>query len=108
MPPKRSGAPGAKGDEGPQKSKLQQKSDDGEFLIGQAFQMNTRTLANCRIFSGIIAGCIAGLLRFEGLSGIAVFILVTVLHSAMIFAKTTFNVTRYFPRTRDIFLQQPT
>mmetsp|Transcript_16912 Transcript_16912/g.31558 ORF Transcript_16912/g.31558 Transcript_16912/m.31558 type:complete len:132 (+) Transcript_16912:93-488(+) len=88
------------------KGKIQQKDDDGEFLIAAAFQHNTRTLGHSRMLSGIVAGCIAGLLRFEGLSGLCVFVAVTVLHSVIIFAKMGFNVTRHFPRTRDIFLHQ--
>lgn len=53
-----------------------------------------------------MAGCVAGVLKFEGLSGIFVFILVTVLHSLMIFAKMAGNVERHFRKPRDIFASQ--
>mmetsp|Transcript_16751 Transcript_16751/g.27104 ORF Transcript_16751/g.27104 Transcript_16751/m.27104 type:complete len:129 (+) Transcript_16751:77-463(+) len=106
MPPKKPTGAAAGGGE-KTKSKLQQMMDDDQLDVHlAAIQQNLAQLNHCRIFSGIVAGCLAGLLRFEGLSGIAVYIMVTVMHSAMIFAKTTFNVTRYFPRKGDVFLQK--
>merc|ERR1719323_1486161 len=53
-----------------------------------------------------MAGCVAGLLKCEGLAGVFVFFLVTIVHSAMMFAKMTFNVQRHFPFARDIFVSQ--
>lgn len=41
-----------------------------------------------------------------GLSGVFIFVVVTIVHSAMIFAKMSANVTRHFPHTYDIFLSQ--
>mmetsp|Transcript_120169 Transcript_120169/g.340153 ORF Transcript_120169/g.340153 Transcript_120169/m.340153 type:complete len:130 (+) Transcript_120169:120-509(+) len=88
------------------KGRVQQKDDEGEFLIPQALQHNARALGHCRIFSGVIAGCVAGLLKCEGLSGVFVFVLITVMHSLMIFVKMGFAVTRHFPNARDVFVNQ--
>ncbi|CAE8648198.1 unnamed protein product, partial [Polarella glacialis] len=86
------------------KGLVTQKDEDGEFLNLPSLAHNARTLGNCRIFSGVMAGCIAGLLKIEGLSGVAVFILVTLLHSLMIFAKMGFDCTRHFPKSKDVFV----
>merc|ERR1719198_1159772 len=85
---------------------VQQKADDGEFLFMPALQHNARTLAHTRIFSGCMAGGVAGLLKCEGLSGVFVFIVITLLHSAMIFMKMGGDVTRHFPKAQDIFVSQ--
>mmetsp|Transcript_36242 Transcript_36242/g.112884 ORF Transcript_36242/g.112884 Transcript_36242/m.112884 type:complete len:131 (+) Transcript_36242:94-486(+) len=108
MPPK----PGAKssfsdaGSKEPKKGKVLQKEEDGEFLILPALQNNARTLAHARIFSGVMAGCVAGLLKCEGLAGVFVFLIVTLAHSAMMFAKMSFQVQRHFPHARDVFVSQ--
>eukprot|EP00931_Biecheleriopsis_adriatica_P086937 TRINITY_DN61484_c0_g1_i1.p2 TRINITY_DN61484_c0_g1~~TRINITY_DN61484_c0_g1_i1.p2 ORF type:complete len:127 (-),score=31.84 TRINITY_DN61484_c0_g1_i1:50-430(-) len=86
------------------KGQVQQKDEDGEFMQIAALQQNLRTLSNCRILAGVMAGCIAGLLRIEGLSGALVFVTVTLIHSCMIAAKLGFEVTRHFPKTRDVFV----
>mmetsp|Transcript_39416 Transcript_39416/g.91408 ORF Transcript_39416/g.91408 Transcript_39416/m.91408 type:complete len:131 (-) Transcript_39416:93-485(-) len=88
------------------KGKVQQKEDDGEFLILPALQHNARTLAHARIFSGVMAGCVAGVLKCEGLAGVFVFILVTLIHSVMMFAKMGFNVQRHFLHAKDVFVSQ--
>ncbi|CAK9014191.1 unnamed protein product [Durusdinium trenchii] len=88
------------------KWQVQQKDEDGEFLQMAALQQNVRTLTNCRIFAGVMAGCIAGLLKIEGLLGVGVFILVTLIHSLMIAAKMEFEVHRHFPKSRDLFVSQ--
>merc|ERR1712217_324830 len=88
------------------KGKVQQKEDDGEFLIIPSMQHNAKTLGNARVFSSVIAGCVAGLLKCEGFSGVFVFIVVTLIHSTMIMVKMGFNVTRHFPRGHDIFVSQ--
>lgn len=86
--------------------KVQQKDEEGEFLQMAALQQNMRTLSHCRIFAGVMAGCIAGLLKIEGLLGVAVFIVVTLIHSTMIAAKMGFEITRHFPKSRDLFVSQ--
>uniref|UniRef100_A0A7S1QRC8 ER membrane protein complex subunit 6 n=1 Tax=Alexandrium catenella TaxID=2925 RepID=A0A7S1QRC8_ALECA len=108
MPPK-SGAKSAYSDSSSKegkKGKVQQKEEDGEFLILPALQNNMRTLSHARIFSGVIAGVVAGLLKCEGLAGVFVFILVTVAHSAMMFAKMSFNAHGHFPKSSDVFVSQ--
>mmetsp|Transcript_98772 Transcript_98772/g.205890 ORF Transcript_98772/g.205890 Transcript_98772/m.205890 type:complete len:124 (+) Transcript_98772:124-495(+) len=101
MPPK-----GPKLGEPPAKGRMQQKDDDGEFLIMPALQHNSWILNQARIFSGVMAGCVAGLLRCEGLAGLFVFIFITILHSVMIFTKMSCNPTRHFPKAHSVFLQQ--
>eukprot|EP00933_Yihiella_yeosuensis_P064664 TRINITY_DN68126_c0_g1_i1.p1 TRINITY_DN68126_c0_g1~~TRINITY_DN68126_c0_g1_i1.p1 ORF type:complete len:126 (+),score=20.84 TRINITY_DN68126_c0_g1_i1:102-479(+) len=93
-------------DKNVKKECVQQKDEDGEFLIMTSLQLNARTLGNCRIFSGVMAGCIAGLLKIEGLSGVLVFILTTLLHSAMIFVKMGGSVSRHFLKSHDVFTTQ--
>eukprot|EP00437_Effrenium_voratum_P008045 CAMPEP_0181439588 /NCGR_PEP_ID=MMETSP1110-20121109/22509_1 /TAXON_ID=174948 /ORGANISM="Symbiodinium sp., Strain CCMP421" /LENGTH=133 /DNA_ID=CAMNT_0023563325 /DNA_START=48 /DNA_END=447 /DNA_ORIENTATION=+ len=78
--------------------KVQQKDEEGEFLQMMALQQNMRTLSHCRIFAGVMAGCIAGLLKIEGLLGVAIFVLVTLTHSLMICAKMGFEVTSTSPK----------
>mmetsp|Transcript_59227 Transcript_59227/g.105228 ORF Transcript_59227/g.105228 Transcript_59227/m.105228 type:complete len:128 (-) Transcript_59227:53-436(-) len=88
------------------KGAVQQKDEDGEFLQAAGFQQNMRTLSHCRIFAGVMAGCMAGILKFEGLSGVFMFILVTLLHSLMIFVKMGGEATRHFPKSKDLFVSQ--
>eukprot|EP00928_Gymnodinium_smaydae_P058194 TRINITY_DN41426_c0_g1_i1.p2 TRINITY_DN41426_c0_g1~~TRINITY_DN41426_c0_g1_i1.p2 ORF type:complete len:130 (-),score=26.31 TRINITY_DN41426_c0_g1_i1:291-680(-) len=88
------------------KGKVQQKDDDGEFLITMALQHNMRTMGHCRVLAGVMAGCVAGLLKYEGLSGVFVFFLITIIHSLMIWAKMAFDAGRHFPQTKDIFVNQ--
>eukprot|EP00930_Biecheleria_cincta_P070547 TRINITY_DN58186_c0_g1_i1.p1 TRINITY_DN58186_c0_g1~~TRINITY_DN58186_c0_g1_i1.p1 ORF type:complete len:134 (-),score=23.90 TRINITY_DN58186_c0_g1_i1:50-451(-) len=111
MPPKagakaaQAGAKTASGSDA-KKGQVQTKDEEGEFLQMYNLQMNMRTMSNCRIFSGVMAGCIAGLLKIEGLAGVLVWIVVTLLHSVMIFTKMGFSCTRYFPKSRDVFVSQ--
>mmetsp|Transcript_1746 Transcript_1746/g.4457 ORF Transcript_1746/g.4457 Transcript_1746/m.4457 type:complete len:115 (-) Transcript_1746:20-364(-) len=86
--------------------KVQQKVDDGEFLNIQALQHNMRTMGHSRVIAGIVAGCVAGLLKIEGVAGLFVFVFVTGLHSCMMFAKMGFQVMRYLLKTTDIFTNQ--
>eukprot|EP00929_Paragymnodinium_shiwhaense_P122247 TRINITY_DN94877_c0_g1_i1.p2 TRINITY_DN94877_c0_g1~~TRINITY_DN94877_c0_g1_i1.p2 ORF type:complete len:127 (-),score=26.40 TRINITY_DN94877_c0_g1_i1:192-572(-) len=88
------------------KGKLQQKDDDGDFLIVAPLAHNMKTMTHCRVFSGVMAGCIAGVLMFEGVAGILIFVAVTALHSLMIWAKMGFNGARHFPTTKDVFTSQ--
>mmetsp|Transcript_22169 Transcript_22169/g.76039 ORF Transcript_22169/g.76039 Transcript_22169/m.76039 type:complete len:125 (-) Transcript_22169:143-517(-) len=97
---------GSKPDAAATKGKVQQKEEDGEFLFIPALQHNMRTLGQARLFSGVMAGIVAGLLKCEGLSGIFVFIVITALHSAMIFLKMSCNVTRHFPKASSVLLNQ--
>ncbi|CAK0860674.1 unnamed protein product [Prorocentrum cordatum] len=100
-------APGPSADAG-KKGKVKQKEDDGEFLVMPALAANSKSLGHARVLAGAVAGCVAGLLRCEGLSGVLLFLTVTLLHSAMIYAKMGFNVTRYFQKTQDIFVRDCT
>uniref|UniRef100_A0A7S2NGN3 ER membrane protein complex subunit 6 n=1 Tax=Zooxanthella nutricula TaxID=1333877 RepID=A0A7S2NGN3_9DINO len=105
MPSKPGGKPGGGGGGGePKRGRLEQKDEDGEFLNIMALQHNARALAHARVFSGVMAGCVAGLLRCEGLAGLFVFVFVTLAHSAMIFVKMSFQVQRHFPKPHDIFV----
>mmetsp|Transcript_109198 Transcript_109198/g.315524 ORF Transcript_109198/g.315524 Transcript_109198/m.315524 type:complete len:129 (+) Transcript_109198:69-455(+) len=106
MPPSAAGQLDKTGAKEPKKGKLQQKDDDGEFLNLVALGHNGRTLAHARVFSGVMAGCVAGLLRYEGLAGVFIFVLVTLLHSAMICAKMGFHTQRHFPKAHDVFVNQ--
>lgn len=45
-------------------------------------------------------------MKIEGLLGVAVFIVVTLIHSTMIAAKMGFEITRHFPKSRDLFVSQ--
>eukprot|EP00419_Tripos_fusus_P022280 CAMPEP_0172715504 /NCGR_PEP_ID=MMETSP1074-20121228/67586_1 /TAXON_ID=2916 /ORGANISM="Ceratium fusus, Strain PA161109" /LENGTH=130 /DNA_ID=CAMNT_0013540089 /DNA_START=79 /DNA_END=471 /DNA_ORIENTATION=- len=107
--PAKAGTKSAFGDSSskdPKKGKVQQKEDGGEFLNIAAMQHNARTFAHARIFSGVMAGCVAGLLKYEGLAGVLVFLVITLVHSTMIFVKMKFNVSRHFPHARDVFVSQ--
>mmetsp|Transcript_11660 Transcript_11660/g.22189 ORF Transcript_11660/g.22189 Transcript_11660/m.22189 type:complete len:114 (+) Transcript_11660:82-423(+) len=86
--------------------KVQQKDEEGDFLQMAALQENMRTLNNCRIFGGVMAGCVAGLLKIEGTLGVLVFIVVTLVHSLMICVKMGFEISRHFPKSRDLFVSQ--
>eukprot|EP00403_Amphidinium_massartii_P039391 CAMPEP_0178442968 /NCGR_PEP_ID=MMETSP0689_2-20121128/38533_1 /TAXON_ID=160604 /ORGANISM="Amphidinium massartii, Strain CS-259" /LENGTH=132 /DNA_ID=CAMNT_0020066721 /DNA_START=27 /DNA_END=425 /DNA_ORIENTATION=+ len=88
------------------KGKVQQKEEDGEFLNVPALQHNLRTLGHARVIAGIVAGCVAGLLKFEGLAGLFVFVFITALHSCMLFVKMGFQVARHFPHMHDVFTNQ--
>merc|ERR1711971_95441 len=88
------------------KGRLQQKIDDGDFVGPYAMQYNARTLANARVLSGVVAGCVAGLLNYGGLSGVGIFLLVTVLHSAMMCANMASDAKRHFLKARDLFISQ--
>uniref|UniRef100_A0A7S0ZNZ5 ER membrane protein complex subunit 6 n=1 Tax=Noctiluca scintillans TaxID=2966 RepID=A0A7S0ZNZ5_NOCSC len=92
--------------DGRNRGKFQEKFEDGEFLNIAALQHNVRALGHSRVSAGIVAGCVAGLLKFEGLSGLCVFVLITVLHSLMILTRMGLSSRRHFPRTHDVFLNQ--
>merc|ERR1719265_1280359 len=80
--------------------------DESELLLGSSLQHNARTLGQMRTFSAIVAGIVAGLLKFENLSGFGVLLFITFLHSVMIFLKMGGNVTRHFQKASDIFVTQ--
>eukprot|EP00746_Dinoflagellata_sp_MGD_P145017 gnl/MRDRNA2_/MRDRNA2_77694_c0_seq1.p1 gnl/MRDRNA2_/MRDRNA2_77694_c0~~gnl/MRDRNA2_/MRDRNA2_77694_c0_seq1.p1 ORF type:complete len:132 (-),score=30.79 gnl/MRDRNA2_/MRDRNA2_77694_c0_seq1:191-586(-) len=103
-PGAKAGAPGEPGKAG--SNTRSSIKDESELLLGSALGHNTKTLAQMRTFSAIVAGIVAGLLKFENLAGFAVLLFITFLHSFMIAIKMGGNVTRHFQKPQDVFVQQ--
>jgi len=64
--------------------------NEAELLNAHALQHNARAQSHCRNFSGIVAGCVAGLLKCESHSGVLVFVILNIIHSFMISLKMGF------------------
>ncbi|EPT30765.1 hypothetical protein TGME49_239690 [Toxoplasma gondii ME49] len=67
---------------------------------------NYRQLTVNRHLAAVVAGSVAGIFGLEGLAGLFVFVLVTLLGGCLMLLETRFDCKLYFASTRDIFFAQ--
>eukprot|EP00386_Alphamonas_edax_P016290 GDKI01049748.1.p1 GENE.GDKI01049748.1~~GDKI01049748.1.p1 ORF type:complete len:116 (-),score=28.97 GDKI01049748.1:97-444(-) len=71
--------------------------ETNELLLPANIGHNRKLMNHTRTLAAILGGIATGLLGFTGLSGLFMFVLVTLLSSFFIAVRADFNPTPYFP-----------
>ncbi|PFH33050.1 hypothetical protein BESB_082490 [Besnoitia besnoiti] len=82
------------------------KESEAPPIIGPMVAHNYRQVAINRHLAAVVAGSVAGVFGLEGLPGLFVFILVTLLGACLMVAETGFQCKSFFTNPKDIFFAQ--
>mmetsp|Transcript_15970 Transcript_15970/g.40115 ORF Transcript_15970/g.40115 Transcript_15970/m.40115 type:complete len:116 (+) Transcript_15970:477-824(+) len=90
----------------PQPEAPVEEEKGAEHFAPEKIQQNARTISTCRIASAIVAGCVAGIMGMEGLSGFLLFFVSCLVTSCMLCVRTgSVTMVDFFAKPNQVWTQ---